>query len=143
MNFSLFIYTLQILLQLMQRLRGYTLMQLGGSGTKLPTRKTQRQMRARLIILTQHQFFDNIDFVCVRKVRSRNFLATDPVVAIFFSGLLTPARDQFFIGNSVMSLFAPYPFVSLNSLIKILSSALKPFLYKQQCILLRKTGIVV
>src|SRR5678816_4007772 len=110
----------------MQRLRGYTLMKLGGSGTKLPTRKTHRQMRARLIILTQHQFFDSIDiFVCVRNARSRGFLATDPVVAIFFNSLLTPARDQFFIGSSVMSLLAPYTFVSLNSLIKILSSALK------------------
>ena len=59
------IYILQILLQLMQRLQGYTLMKLGGSGTKLPTRKTQRQMRARLIILTQHQFFDSID-ICLR-----------------------------------------------------------------------------
>src|SRR5688572_6507676 len=83
-------------------------------------------MRARLIILTQHEFFDSIDiFVCVRNARSRGFLATDPVVAIFFNSLLTPARDQFFIGSSVMSLLAPYPFVSFNSLIKILSSTLK------------------
>ena len=67
-------------------------------------------MRARLIILTdvrKHQFFDNID-ICIRNARSRGFLATDPVVAIFFIGLLTPARDQFSIGNSVMSLLAPY-----------------------------------
>src|SRR5688572_17111647 len=100
-------------------------MKLGGSGTKLPTRKTHRQIRVPLIILTQHQFFDSIDFVCVRNARSRGFLATDPVVAIFFNSLLTPARDQFFIGNSVTSLLTPYPFVSHNSLIKILSSALK------------------
>jgi hypothetical protein len=32
---------------------------------KLPTRKTHRQMRARLIILTQHQFSDSID-ICLR-----------------------------------------------------------------------------
>ena len=100
-------------------------MKLGGSETKLPNSKTHRQMRARLIILTHHQFFDSIDIFCVRNARSRGFLATVPVVSIFFNSLLTPARDQFFIGNSVMSLLAPYPFVSLNSLIKILSSALK------------------
>ena len=40
---------------------------------------------------------------------SRGFLATDPVVAIFFNSLLTPARDQFFIGNSVMSLLRHTP----------------------------------
>ena len=36
-------------------------MKLGGADTKLPNSKTHRQMRARLSILTQHQFFDSID----------------------------------------------------------------------------------
>src|SRR5688572_26877414 len=111
----------------MQRLRGYTHMKLGGSGTKLPNSKTHRQMRARLSYCTSSS--TALIFVCVRNARSRGFLATDPVVAIFFSSLLTPARDQLFIGSSVMSLLAPYPFVSFNSMIKILSSALKTIFF--------------